>query len=73
MTEETKAKRKETYSRDRLVAEVKHRVKTKNLFKHILAVEAVMVRLAKHFGEDESVGDLQVCCMISIMRKPKTP
>lgn len=53
MTEETKAKRKETYSRDRLVAEVKHRVKTKNLFKHILAVEAVMVRLAKHFGEDE--------------------
>lgn len=40
-------------NRDELVAEVEKRVTTKNLFKHILAVEAVMVRLAKHFGEDE--------------------
>lgn len=28
-------------------------VKQKNLIKHCLAVEAVMIRLAKHFGEDE--------------------
>lgn len=41
------------FTRDRLVAEVKDRIKTKNLFKHILAVEAVMRKLACHFGEDE--------------------
>ncbi len=40
-------------TRDELVIEVKKRIKTKNLFKHILAVEAVMRRLARHFGEDE--------------------
>ncbi|HHT84345.1 MAG: HD domain-containing protein [Bacillota bacterium] len=40
-------------TRDELVAEVSKRVTTKNLFKHILAVEAVMRRLARHFGEDE--------------------
>ncbi|MGI6643362.1 MAG: HDIG domain-containing metalloprotein [Bacillota bacterium] len=40
-------------TREELVAEVKRRIPTKNLFKHILAVEAVMKRLAKHFGEDE--------------------
>ncbi len=39
--------------RDELVAEVKRRIPTKNLFKHILAVEAVMRRLARYFGEDE--------------------
>jgi putative nucleotidyltransferase with HDIG domain len=39
--------------RDELVKEVESRVQTKNLFKHILAVEAVMRRLARHFGEDE--------------------
>ncbi|MGI6096499.1 MAG: HDIG domain-containing metalloprotein [Dethiobacteria bacterium] len=32
---------------------LKQHVKNKNLFKHCLAVEAVMRRLARHFGEDE--------------------
>lgn len=45
--------RDDTLTRDELVAEVAGRVTTKNLFKHILAVEAVMRRLARHFGEDE--------------------
>lgn len=40
-------------TREELLAEVQKRIKTKNLFKHILAVEAVMRRLARHFGEDE--------------------
>lgn len=40
-------------TRDELAAEVSKRITTKNLFKHILAVEAVMRRLARHFGEDE--------------------
>lgn len=40
-------------TRDELVAEVARRVTNKNLFKHILAVEAVMRRLARYFGEDE--------------------
>lgn len=39
--------------RDEIVAEVRKRIPTKNLFKHILAVEAVMRRLAREFGEDE--------------------
>lgn len=39
--------------RAELVKEVESRIKTKNLFKHILAVEAVMRGLARHFGEDE--------------------
>lgn len=39
--------------RDDLVAEVRKRVVTKNLLKHILAVEAVMRRLAQEFDEDE--------------------
>lgn len=39
--------------REELVAEVKKRVPTKNLFKHILAVEAVMRRVAKELGQDE--------------------
>ncbi len=32
---------------------LKQHMKTKNLIKHSLAVEAVMWRLARHFGEDE--------------------
>ncbi len=40
-------------TRDELVKEVQSRIQTKNLFKHILAVEAVMRALARHFGEDE--------------------
>lgn len=40
-------------TRDELFLEVEKRVKTKNLVKHILAVEAVMKKLAAHFGEDE--------------------
>jgi putative nucleotidyltransferase with HDIG domain len=39
--------------REQLVKEVEARITTKNLFKHILAVEAVMRGLARHFGEDE--------------------
>jgi putative nucleotidyltransferase with HDIG domain len=39
--------------RDALVKEVEARIPTKNLYKHILAVEAVMRALARHFGEDE--------------------
>ena len=31
----------------------KSRLKNRNLFKHVLAVEAVMRALARHFGEDE--------------------
>jgi putative nucleotidyltransferase with HDIG domain len=33
---------------------LKKNLKNKNLVKHCLAVEAVMARLAKHFGEDET-------------------
>lgn len=40
-------------TRDELLREVEKRIETKNLLKHILAVEAVMKRLAKYFGEDE--------------------
>ncbi|QUL99462.1 MAG: HDIG domain-containing protein [Candidatus Fermentithermobacillus carboniphilus] len=40
-------------TREELLDEVQKRIRTKNLFKHILAVEAVMRRLARHFGEDE--------------------
>jgi len=40
-------------TRDELVEEVRKRVPTKNLFKHILAVEAVMRRLARELGQDE--------------------
>lgn len=39
--------------RDQALAMLKKNLKNKNLVKHCLAVEAVMVRLAKHFGEDE--------------------
>ncbi len=34
------------------------RIKNKNLRKHILAVEAAMVKLAEHFGEDTNVWGL---------------
>lgn len=39
--------------REELVSEVTARIKTKNLVKHILAVEVLMRALARHFGEDE--------------------
>lgn len=39
-------------SRDEIVAEVRKRVKTPNLYKHILAVEAVMRALAARLGQD---------------------
>ncbi len=39
--------------REALVKEVESRIVTKNLLKHILAVEAVMRALARRFGEDE--------------------
>ena len=37
---------------------VRSRVKNKNLVKHMLATEAVMRRLAQHFGEDEKLWGL---------------
>lgn len=40
-------------SRDEAMELLKKEVKQKNLIKHCLAVEAVMGRLAKHFGENE--------------------
>ncbi|MDQ7794288.1 MAG: HDIG domain-containing protein [bacterium] len=40
-------------TREEALALVKSRLTNKNLFKHTLAVEAVMRRLARHFGEDE--------------------
>ena len=41
-----------TVTRDEALALVKKHIKNKNLVKHTLAVEAVMRRLAEHFGED---------------------
>lgn len=40
-------------SREEAMELLKQQVKQKNLIKHCLAVEAVMGRLAKHFGENE--------------------
>lgn len=40
-------------NREELVLEVKKRVRNKNLFKHILAVEAIMRALARHLDQDE--------------------
>ncbi|MBF7081686.1 HDIG domain-containing protein [Desulfallas sp. Bu1-1] len=40
-------------TRDQAYELLKKHLKTKNLIKHSLAVEAVMRRLARHFGEDE--------------------
>ena len=37
---------------------VKSKVKNKNLIKHMLAVEAIMRRLARHFEEDEELWGL---------------
>ena len=34
------------------------KIKNKNLRKHILAVEAAMIRLAEHFGEDKNIWGL---------------
>lgn len=45
-------------SREEAYNLVTDRVKQKNLVKHILAVEAVMRRLAEHFGEDVEVWGL---------------
>ena len=62
--------RDDTLTRDGC-AEVAGRVTTKNLFKHILAVEAVMRRLARHFGEDEDRWEPLAGSMISTMKRPK--
>jgi putative nucleotidyltransferase with HDIG domain len=45
-------------SRDDALQLVKQHVANKNLIKHMLAVEAVMRRLARRFGEDENVWGL---------------
>jgi len=41
--------------RDEALQLVQSHVKNKNLVKHMLATEAVMRRLARHFGEDEQM------------------
>ncbi len=43
------------------------RFTNQNLFKHVLAVEAVMRELAEHLHQDQEAWD---CCMIWIMRRP---
>lgn len=45
-------------TREEASQHVQERVKTKNLWKHMLAVEAVMRRLAKEFGEDPEMWGL---------------
>lgn len=39
--------------RDQALKELQQRIKNGNLLKHMYAVEAVLVALARHFGEDE--------------------
>ena len=41
--------------REEALSLVKQEVKTKNLIKHMLAVEAVMRRLARELGQDEEL------------------
>ncbi len=45
-------------TRDEALDLVRKNVSNKNLIKHMLAAEAVMRRLAKHFGEDEELWGL---------------
>ncbi|ODN30943.1 HD domain-containing protein [Fervidobacterium thailandense] len=45
-------------TRDEALALVKKHVSTKNLVNHCLACEAIMRKLAKHFGEDEELWGL---------------
>ncbi|MFH2035203.1 MAG: HDIG domain-containing metalloprotein [Candidatus Zixiibacteriota bacterium] len=40
------------------LALMESRIKNKNLRKHILAVEAIMIKLAGHFGEDANIWGL---------------
>jgi putative nucleotidyltransferase with HDIG domain len=44
--------------RDEALQLVRSHVNNKNLIKHMLATEAVMRRLARHFGEDEALWGL---------------
>ena len=45
-------------TREQALDLVKAKVKTKNLIKHMLAVEAIMKKLAVHFGEDPELWGL---------------
>ena len=45
-------------NRDEAVQMVKNHVKNKNLIKHMVATEAVMIELAAHFNEDEQLWGL---------------
>ncbi len=45
-------------AREEAVVLVREHVKKENLLKHILAVEAIMRGLARHFGEDEELWGL---------------
>lgn len=40
-------------SREEALALVRQHLKKEHMFKHVLAVEAIMVSLAEHFGEDK--------------------
>jgi len=42
-------------TREEAVSLVKKNVKKRNIVFHMIAVEAVMLRLARHFGEDENL------------------
>ncbi|MCD6402835.1 MAG: HDIG domain-containing protein [Candidatus Aenigmarchaeota archaeon] len=45
-------------NREEALELVKQNIKNQNLFKHVLAVEAIMKELAKRFGEDEELWGL---------------
>ncbi len=44
--------------RERAISLVKQKVKNKNLIKHMLATEAIMRKLAEHFGEEIDIWGL---------------
>ena len=56
-------------TREEALALVQKLVKTKNLVKHMLAVEAGMRALAAHLGEERSVGPSPASFTTSITRK----
>ena len=45
-------------NRDEAIALVKSNIKSRNIFRHMLAVEAIMRALAEHLGEDEELWGL---------------
>lgn len=55
-------------TRDEALTLVKQNVPNRNLVKHMLAVEAVMRRLARHFGEDEEIWGLAGLRLMECLR-----